>query len=624
MNLPLPLAALSVKAPSGPAWEFLVLFLVVIIGPPLLERARLPGIIGLLIGGFVIGPNGVDVIGAGNTTIPELGQIGLLYLMFVAGVELDLALLRVHRQAVLRFGVITFAFPMALGSLIGVAFGWNLAATLLLGSLLASHTLLTYPSVRKAGLAAHPAVAIAVGATVVTDTLTLVVLAAVSGSQLEGGSTLSVGIQIIFGLVVLALFCFWVLPRLARLAFRYLGTDRVVRYLLALVSFLGAATLAQALGIEGLVGAFFAGLGMNRLVPNEGPLMERIDFFGSAVFVPVFLVSVGMLLQPSVMVQGETLKYAGLFVVAAVGGKTLAVLVSKRPMRLTGPEAGLLLGLTVPQAAATLAATVIGFDIGLFDQSIVNAALVLILVTIVVATLLVEDEKRLVARPRRAGDAIGKRVLVALEDPGQGQLGVAIGARIAVRDSGLVKAVLSSSRDETQDRTERLDGLQTAGFSLGIDVDASLLVHTSLAEGVLDAIATSDPSLVLVGQRSTRSHPTLGGAGEAVAAAVTTPVAILVGDAESIGEVVLVTRTTGSESAVDGRAATLAAELAARIGGRDVTTYIADGRPKPSPLRAGQLWIAPADSWQVLAAPEPPPGAALVMVLDSVPGAAVP
>jgi Kef-type K+ transport system membrane component KefB len=206
-----------------------VLFLVVIIGPPLLERARLPGIIGLLVGGHVIGPNGLDLIGAGNTTVPELGQLGLLYLMFVAGVELDLALLRVHRRAVIVFGLITFAVPMLLGSLVGFSMSWSAPAAILLGSLMASHTLLVYPTVRNAGLATHPAVATAVGATVITDTASLIVLAAVSGSQLVGGSAGSIALQVVVGLIVVVVFSLVVLPRLVRLAFRLLGTDRIVR-----------------------------------------------------------------------------------------------------------------------------------------------------------------------------------------------------------------------------------------------------------------------------------------------------------------------------------------------------------------------------------------------------------
>lgn len=616
MPLPptLPIAAFSLKSPSGPAWEFLVLFLVVIIGPPLLERARLPGIIGLLVGGYVIGPNGLDLIGAGNTTVPELGQVGLLYLMFVAGVELDLALLRVHRRAVLIFGLITFAIPMGLGSAVGFSLSWGAPAALLLGALLASHTLLTYPAVRSAGLSTHPAVATAVGATVLTDTASLVVLAAVSGSQLVGGGAASIGVQVAVGLIVLVVFSLVLLPRLVRLAFRYLGTDRVVRYLLAFASFLAAATVAEVLGIEGIVGAFFAGLGLNRLVPNEGPLMERIDFFGSAVFVPIFLVSVGMLLEPSVMIQGETLKLAGLFILASLGGKTLAAAFSRRILHVTAGESLLMLGLTVPQAAATLAATVIGFNIGLFDQSVVNAVLVLILVTIVAATLIVERAKRMVPVPHVEREALGKRILVALEDAAQARIAFAIGARIAGPDSGVVRGLLGSSPEETAARESSLAVLRSAGFAVGVDVDPGLLVHTSLAQGIINLAAAQRPSFILVGQRHASAHPALGGAGESVAASITSPVAIVIGEAPRIGEVVLI-EIDGTDGADGNGAGKLAAELAARIGGRSVTVRQTDPAQSFSDVSPGQLWIVPADSSQVLAASDPPDGAALMMVL---------
>ncbi|HTR75866.1 MAG TPA: cation:proton antiporter, partial [Solirubrobacterales bacterium] len=437
------LAGIALKSPSGPAWEFLILFLVVIIGPPLMTRARVPGIIGLLVGGYVIGPYGLNLIGAGNTTVPDLGQVGLLYLMFVAGVELDLSLVRIHRRAVLTYGVLTFALPMLFGTVIGLALGWIPAAALLLGALLSSHTLLLYPTARGAGLAADRGVATAVGATVLTDTAALVVLAAVSGTQVAGGSPASIALQIALGLFVVVAFTLVALPRIARLAFRYLGTDRVVRYLLAIASFLAAGTVADIFGIEPIVGAFFAGLALNRLVPNEGPLMDRIDFFGSAVFVPIFLVSVGLLLDPAVMVEGETLKLAGLFVLASLGGKAASAGIARLWLGYSGSQAELMLGLTVPQAAATLAATIVGFNIGLFDQSVVNAALVLILVSIVVGTFLVERAVPKVPAPEGLSERIGARILVVLTDPGQAKLAFGMAARIAAGEGGVVRGLLA-------------------------------------------------------------------------------------------------------------------------------------------------------------------------------------
>jgi len=161
--------------------------------------------------------------------------------------------------------------------------------------------------------------------------------------------------------------------------------------------------------------------------------MERIDFFGSAVFVPIFLVSVGMLLQPKVMVERETLKLAALFILASVGGKVVATFSSERGLHLTMKETVLMLGLTMPQAAATLAATVIGFNIGLFDQAVVNAVLVLILASVVGATLIVDRVKTDVPVPKADRHGLGQRVLVALEELAQAQTGFAIAAGIAHR-----------------------------------------------------------------------------------------------------------------------------------------------------------------------------------------------
>ncbi|MBV9165687.1 MAG: cation:proton antiporter [Solirubrobacterales bacterium] len=613
----LSLASLTVKSPTGPAWEFLLLFLVVIFGPTLIRRARGPGIIGLILGGFVIGPYGLNLIGIGNTTVPELGQLGLLYLMFVAGVELDLALIRVHRRAVVTFGAITFALPMALGTLFGFALSWSAPAALLLGSLLSSHTLLLYPTVREAGLSTDLGVATAVGATVLTDTAALIVLAAVSGSQVAGGSAASIGLQLVVGLAVLVVFSLGLLPRLARLAFGYLGTDRVVRYTLAVASFLAAATVAESFGIEPIVGAFFAGLALNRLVPNEGPLMERIDFFGSAVFVPVFLVSVGLLLNPSVMVQAQTLKLAGLFIAAGIGGKALASLVARMTMGYSTPQAWLMLGLTIPQAAATLAATVVGFNIGLFDQSVVNAVLVLILVSIIVGTVIVDRAKAKVPAPVAAIRHLGAHILVTVEDPDQAPLGFAIGARVAAPDSGVVRGILACSPADARRRVALLAKLSKAGFAAGVDTEPRLLVHSSLAEGTLNAALSEQASLVLIGQRSAEAASALGTSAEAVAAATPVPVAILMGNLKSIGEVELIRTEEPHPGPAASDAAHLAAEIAERVGGPNVSARASDSPAWPAELAPGTLCVAPATSWQLLASSDPAPGSAIVIVLES-------
>src|SRR5436190_8598238 len=197
---------LNESATSGPVFVFLVVFAVILLGPIVVSRFGLPGLIGLVLGGYVIGAHGLGLIPAGDQTVPELGQLGLLYLMFVAGLELDLQILSENRRAAIGLGLLAFLIPGSLGVCIGVGLGWSHGATLLLGALLASHTLIVYPTLREAGLSDTRPVASAVGATVLTDTLALITLAVVAGAETDPGAVPQVIAKIAIGFVVLAIF----------------------------------------------------------------------------------------------------------------------------------------------------------------------------------------------------------------------------------------------------------------------------------------------------------------------------------------------------------------------------------------------------------------------------------
>jgi Kef-type K+ transport system membrane component KefB len=604
------LAAITLESPKGGAWEFLVLFLVVILGPPLVQRMRIPGIIGLLIGGFLIGPNGLGLLDEGSTTIPDLGQLGLLYLMFVAGVELDLALLRQYRRSAITFGLLTFSFPMLLGTIAAFAIGWNTAAALLLGSLLASHTLVLYPLIRDAKLANDPMVASTVGATVLTDTIALVILAVVAGTQSGSGSGAEIAIQIALGLTVLGLFCFLLLPFVVRRLFRLLGTERTVRYVIAVAAFLAAAVVAETFQIEGIVGAFFAGLAMNRLVPNEGPLMRRIDFFGSALFVPVFLVSVGLLLKPSVMIQGETLGLAALFIAACIGGKFIAAQASRPLLGASGEQAGVMFALSTPQAAATLASTTVGFQIGLFSDSVVNAVLVLIFVSVVLATLTAEHYKVRVSLPPAGSRAIGEHVLVAVADLEPAPVALRLARAVAEREAGVVDVLLVQSTErDAAERRDRLGELGALCRRLGIDADPDIRVTDHFARTVLLAASDRDASMVMAvdGEEGRDGQ---GSWADIVALTVPAPMTVVRGKLDRpLRMVRLVAPEPGEEPA-----AALAAELIAAVP-REATRMGPDGI---AGLEAGDVAIAPVGSWEELGSAYPPDGAVLVAVPDGL------
>jgi Kef-type K+ transport system membrane component KefB len=507
-------ALIEISSPKGAPYEFLVVFAVLLLGPVLFRRAGIPGIIGLLVGGYAIGPHGLSLIGAGNNTLPDLGQLGLLYLMFAAGVEIDLNLLMKYRRSAVTFGLLTFILPFALGTLVGFALGWETLAALLLGSLLASHTLITYPAIKEAGLAADPAVATAVGSTVLTDTLALVVLAVVAGSAGGHKSSADVAVQIVVGMGALTAFSLYVLPKLAGWAFRFLGTERSVRYVVAITAFLSAATVAELFGIEGIVGAFFAGLGMNRLVPNEGQLMDRIEFFGGAVFIPVFLVSVGLILNPSVMVHGETLGLAGLFVLACLLGKQLAALISARLFGFSRAQSGLLFSLSAAQAAATLAATVIGFQLGLFSSAVVNAVLVLILVSVLVSTLAGTRAAARAAMPD-GPRPLGKRVVVGVLDPDRALGALTIARRIARADGGVVHPLLVVPESAPFAPKPALQRLSEVVAAAGVDGEVMTIVDRSVLHGALRVGRAQEATLVLVAEPGPEPAGAQGESGEA-------------------------------------------------------------------------------------------------------------
>ena len=613
--LHLPLAALvDVSSPKGASWEFLIVFATLLLGPVVLRRARLPGIIGLLLGGFVIGPHGLDLIGSGNNTIPDLGQLGLLYLMFVAGVELDLNLLRANRRSAIVFGLLTFLFPMTAGTVVGLSLGWEVEAAILLGSLLASHTLITYPTVREAGLASDPAVATAVGSTVLTDTLALVVLAGVAGSVAGGRSPIEVFAQVGVGLVVLIAFSLLVLPWLATLAFRWLGTERSVRYVVAITAFLSAATVAELFGIEGIVGAFFAGLALNRLVPNEGQLMDRIAFFGGAVFIPVFLVSVGLILNPSVMAQPKTLALAGLFLLACLGGKALATLVSTRLLGFSHPQGELLFSLSVAQAAATLAATVIGFQIGLFDSSVVNAVLVLIFVSVLTSTLVGARASGRVHAGDPGPQPLGTRVVVGVADPEVAPGALAIAVRIARADGGVVHPVLVLPESGAIAPKGIRARFRQVTAAAGVDGLPQTIVDRSLLDGAMRAGVAEEATLVLVaeptepalddgdgdGDGADAKHSRRDGAGDEAVAETggrqsAPPVALVKGECTRIGAVRTIAHSHG-----DGDSSSLAAEMARRVAGGPAEE-VDDGDPDwPESLAPGDVTFVSAQGGDAL------------------------
>jgi Kef-type K+ transport system membrane component KefB len=343
-------------------------------------------------------------------------------------------------------------------------------------------------------------VATGVGATVVTDTLTLVILAVVIGSTQPDASGAQVAVQTGLGLVVVAAFSFGVLPRVAKLFLARFGWSRTNRYVFALVALLAAATVAQVVDIEGIIGAFFAGLALNRLVPNESDLMHRIDFFGAAVFIPVFIVSVGLVLDPAVMTQPETLKMVGVFALACLGGKAVASLLTRPLLNYSWPQVGLLFSLTAAQAAATLAVAEAGRQHGLFGNGVFNAVLGLILVSLVVASVIASFSGRRAPVPApSSASAYGRRVLLVGSEECEFRVTVAaLALRLASGDGGVVCPVIVAGDGTAMPDVHEIEDLERRLGSAGVDLPVAVHVDDDALSAVRHAVVALGASAAVI------------------------------------------------------------------------------------------------------------------------------
>ena len=390
---------------EDPVLKFLVVLIIILSAPLLLNKIKVPHLLGLIIAGAVIGPNGFNVL-TRDSSIVVTGTTGLLYIMFLAGLEIDLAEFKKNKYKSMAFGAYTFVIPFILG--IGAAhfiLEYNWLTSFLFASIFSSHTLISYPLVSKLGVVKNRAVNVTVGGTMITDILALLVLAIVVGMttgvvNAAFWTKLSLGI-IIFALIVLIGF-----PIIGRWFFKKVS-DKISQYIFVLVIIYFAALLAELAGIEAIIGAFLAGLALNKLIPHTSSLMNRVEFVGNAIFIPFFLISVGMLIDFTVFFKDfETIKVALLMIAISIGGKYLASIVTQKTFKYTKPEGGIIFGLSSASAAATLATVTVGYniilgetDLGepirLLDESVLNGSILLILVSCTISSFVTQKNAEL-------------------------------------------------------------------------------------------------------------------------------------------------------------------------------------------------------------------------------------
>lgn len=381
---------------ADPVLKFLLILLIILVAPLLLNKLRIPHLLGLIIAGAIIGPHGFNLV-LRDSSIILSGTAGLLYIMFLAGLEIDMADFKRNSTKSLAFGMYTFLIPMILGTVVGIwVLRFNVLTSVLLASMFASHTLIAYPIISKLGISKNKAVSITVGGTMITDTLALLVLTIIVGmatGQVNDMFWIRLGVSIlIFALIVLFGF-----PFIGRWFFKHVH-DNISQYIFVLVMVFLGSFLAQVAGMEAIIGAFLSGLALNRLIPQSSPLMNRVEFVGNAIFIPFFLLGVGMLIDyRTFFTSFETIKVGLIMIIVATAAKYIAAWMTQKTFHLSTDQRSVIFGLSNAQAAATLAAVMVGYNvitgtdangepIRLLNESVLNGTILMILVTCTIAS----------------------------------------------------------------------------------------------------------------------------------------------------------------------------------------------------------------------------------------------
>ncbi len=507
-----------------PIGAFAVLLAVTLIVPPIFERFKLPGVLGLLAMGIALGPNSLGVLSAESPAVELLADVGLLYLMFVAGLEIDLAQLRKVKNRAAGFGALTFTLPLITGITIGRWFGFDWNGAVLMGSLLASHSLMTYPVVRRLGVVANEAVTVTIGATICTDIGALVILAICLGIN-DGGFSVARLLTLLLSLSLYTLVVLWGVDWAGREFFRRSSDDEGNQFLFVLLAVFLAALGAELIGVEKIVGAFLSGLAVNDVLRN-GPVKEKVVFVGSVLFIPIFFVNVGLLIDLPAFVRSLSSFWLALaIVVGLVASKFTAALLAKLSFRYSWREMLTMGSMSIPQVATTLAATLVGNRAGMLSDEVLNSVVMMMLVTATLGPLLVsrtavglpvpatplpDDEVWLMpaAQPVRPFT-----VVVPVYNPQTEQFLIELAALLAQQQGGQVVPLAIAvarphmTRSQLSRSVQHSETLLTKASlfsqSFGVQVSPLLRIDEKIPSGICRAAQEQKASLIVMGWGST-------------------------------------------------------------------------------------------------------------------------
>ena len=502
---------------TDPIWIFFIVLIIILFAPIILGKLKIPHIIGMILAGIVIGEHGLNILER-DSSFELFGQVGLYYIMFLAGLEMDMEDFRKNKVKGLVFGLLTFIIPMALGIWTSIGLlGYSVVTSVLLASMYASHTLVAYPIVSRYGLSRQRSVNITIGGTAVTVTLALVILAVISGMY-KGTVDGLYWISLVVKVTLLSLAIVFLVPVAGRWFFRKYD-DAVMQFIfvLALV-FLGGGLMSLA-GMEGILGAFLVGMVLNRLVPKVSPLMNRLEFVGNALFIPYFLIGVGMIIDVrSFAAGGEAMKVAVVMTVVATLSKWLAAFFTQKIYRMSGTERKMMFGLSNAQAAATLAAVLIGHEIilengeRLLNDDVLNGTVIMILFTCVISTIETERASRRFAMDEKASVPDGQeksgsreKILIPVANPDtiENLINLALVIKDPRQKDGIVAlSVINDDGDPASGESVGRKSLERAAMiasAADVKTDMVCRYDINIASGIVQTIKEKDATDLVIG-----------------------------------------------------------------------------------------------------------------------------
>ncbi|MFN6482622.1 MULTISPECIES: cation:proton antiporter [unclassified Nostoc] len=504
-----------------PIVPFAILLVVILVIPIMFERLRLPGLVGLVFSGLVLGPSGWNLFQSDSPMINLLSDIGLIYLLFVAGLEVDLEKFRQRKSRAFGFASLSFSLPLMMGASLGLILGYGWNTSILIGSLFASYTVLAYPIISRLGVINNEAITVTIGATIFTDIGTVLILAVCVAISHAGAFSFAKLLTLSGWLIIYSVAVVTGFDWAGKEFFKRSGDDEGNKFLFVLLSVFLAAVGAQLIGIEKIVGAFLVGLAVNEAV-GEGPVKEKVVFIGSVLFIPIFFVDLGLLINlPAFGNNLDTLKLTLLMIVGLIASKLIAAFLTKLVYRYKWQEMLTMWSLSLPQVGTTLAATLVGYRAGLLPLEVLHSVIVLMLVTSTLGPLMTsriavglnsspaEDPAPPQPNENASETENAFTIVVPVYNPQTQQYLIEMAALLARQSQGkiipLAIATAAAHMDAPQLETslQRSEWLLTKATTqsraLGVAAEPVLRIDDAFAQGISRAAREQKANLIVMG-----------------------------------------------------------------------------------------------------------------------------